>query len=604
MFGTNESEGSSAPEAGRRAVQPLRILLLCSAFNGLTQRAWIELRADGHDVTVGGAGDEEAIRRTVADADPDLVICPFLKERVPADVWMRWRTVIVHPGPKGDRGPSSLDWAITDAEPTWGVTALQAVEEMDAGPVWGTRTFPIGSEVPRKSQLYNGPVADAAIGLIREVVEKASDPTFVPEQLDDRRPDVVGRLRPMMRQSDREFSWSDASDHIVRRIRAADGSPGVRTELCGLPVSVFDAHVGMASSAGAPGTVALRRHGAVLVRTGDGAVWIGHVRVSPEAGGRGIKLPATMALADRLDGIPASFEGLVGPTGSGAHREIRYHRNGEVGILRFDFYNGAMSTGQCRRLASAVRYAAEQDTRVLVVGGGEVFSNGIHLNVIEAAPHPAVEAWRNINAIDDVCRSIIRCTSQLVVSAVSGNAGAGGVMLALGADRVLLREGVVLNPHYGTMGLFGSEYWTYVLPRRVGQFEAAALTEACLPIGPAEALQVGLADGVLRGSPAEFEAAVEAVAARLARRPDYDHLLDAKRQALAADELRRPLEAYRIQELAEMSRDIFDDRNGFAAARLAFVTKQRSLPPAGLAAMRRGAGLPPVARSDATDLAG
>ena len=259
----------------------MRILLLCSAFNGLTQRAWIELRADGHDVTVGRADDEETIRRTVADADPDLIICPFLKERVPADVWMRWRTIVVHPGPKGDRGPSSLDWAITDAEPSWGVTALQAVEEMDAGPVWGTRTFSIGSEAPRKSRLYNGPVADAAIELIREVVEKAADPTFVPEQLDDRRPDVSGRLRPMMRQSDREFSWSDPTDHIVRRIRAADGSPGVRTELCGLAVSVFDAHVGMASSAGEPGTVALRRHGAVLVRTGDGAVWIGHVRVTP-----------------------------------------------------------------------------------------------------------------------------------------------------------------------------------------------------------------------------------------------------------------------------------------------------------------------------------
>ena len=59
-----------------------------------------------------------------------------------------------------------------------------------------------------------------------------------------------------------------------------------------------------------------------------------------------------------------------------------------------------------------------------------------------------------------------------------------------------------------------------------------------------------------------------------------------------------------IQELAEMSRDIFDDRNGFAAARHAFVTKQRSLPPVGLAAMRRGASLSSVARSDATDLAG
>ena len=46
-------------------------------------------------------------------------------------------------------------------------------------------------------------------------------------------------------------------------------------------------------------------------------------------------------------------------------------------------------------------------------------------------------------------------------------------MLALGADRVLLRDGIVLNPHYRTMGLFGSEYWTYVLPRRVGRPAAA-----------------------------------------------------------------------------------------------------------------------------------
>jgi putative two-component system hydrogenase maturation factor HypX/HoxX len=148
MFGSNESDCDWGAERERRRVQPLRILLLCSAFNGLTQRAWIELRADGHDVTVGRADDEEAIRRTVADVDPDLIICPFLKERVPADVWMRWRTIVVHPGPKGDRGPSSLDWAITDVEPSWGVTALQAVEEMDAGPVWGTRTFSIGSEAP------------------------------------------------------------------------------------------------------------------------------------------------------------------------------------------------------------------------------------------------------------------------------------------------------------------------------------------------------------------------------------------------------------------------------------------------------------------------
>ena len=123
-----------------------------------------------------------------------------------------------------------------------------------------------------------------------------------------------------------------------------------------------------------------------------------------------------------------------------------------------------MSTTQCRRLEPlfAPRYPGH---RVLVVEGGDTFSNGIHLS-IGMSDEPALEAWRNINAIDDVCEQIITCTSQLIIMSVGGNAGAGGVMLALGADQVLVRDGVVLNPHYRTMGLFGSEYSTYVLPKR------------------------------------------------------------------------------------------------------------------------------------------
>ena len=117
----------------------VRILLLVTAFNGLSQRAWCALREAGHDVGVqlatGAADMIEGVRR----ADPELIVCPFLKDRVPAEVWQKWRTVIIHPGPVGDRGPSSLDWAIAEGARTWGVTALQAVEEMDAGPIWATR---------------------------------------------------------------------------------------------------------------------------------------------------------------------------------------------------------------------------------------------------------------------------------------------------------------------------------------------------------------------------------------------------------------------------------------------------------------------------------
>ena len=44
----------------------MRILLLCSAFNGLSQRAWTELRAAGHEVTVQPGVDDHALPRAVA----------------------------------------------------------------------------------------------------------------------------------------------------------------------------------------------------------------------------------------------------------------------------------------------------------------------------------------------------------------------------------------------------------------------------------------------------------------------------------------------------------------------------------------------------------
>ena len=106
---------------------------------------------------------------------------------------------------------------------------------------------------------------------------------------------------------------------------------------------------------------------------------------------------------------------------------------------------------------------------IVLIGGDDYFSNGIHLNVIEAAEDPAAESWRNLVAINDLVRDIVQTDSHLVISALGGDAAAGGVPLALAADHVVAREDIVLNPYYQHMGgLYGSEYWTYLLPRRVG----------------------------------------------------------------------------------------------------------------------------------------
>ncbi|MET2832492.1 hypothetical protein [Mesorhizobium shangrilense] len=47
--------------------------------------------------------------------------------------------------------------------------------------------------------------------------------------------------------------------------------------------------------------------------------------------------------------------------------------------------------------------------------------------------------------MNDLVREIIETDDRLVIAAVLGNAGAGGVFLSLAADEIWMREGVILN---------------------------------------------------------------------------------------------------------------------------------------------------------------
>jgi putative two-component system hydrogenase maturation factor HypX/HoxX len=219
--------------------------------------------------------------------------------------------------------------------------------------------------------------------------------------------------------------------------------------------------------------------------------------------------------------VPEAPLPINAPADHRTFREIVYSEEDEVGYLSFDFYNGAMSTSQCYRLRDAFLHARSRPTRVIaLLGGPDFWSNGIHLNEIEASAHPAAESWRNINAIDDLIFEILNTTSHLVIAGLRGNAGAGGPMLALAADHVYARSGVVLNPHYRSMGdLYGSEYWTYTLPRRVGQRRALELTLSCQPIGTRAAREMGFIDDAFGADLEAFEAELRERARRLARDP-------------------------------------------------------------------------------------
>ncbi|WP_316528741.1 hydrogenase maturation protein [Kitasatospora brasiliensis] len=552
----------------------MRILLLAGAFNSLSQRLHAELRDRRHTVDLQLAGDDDELRDTVNRLRPDLLLAPILRTAVPRDVWSRLTCLIVHPGPPGDRGPSSLDRAIQEGRTEWGVTVLQAEAEMDAGPVWAWA--PCRLPEYGKSDLYRNEVADAAVAAALLAVDRFASNGYEPQRQCGPGWHATVRTRPVLRQQERRIDWAaDATEEVLRRLRAADSRPGVLDELCG---GAWYLHGGHREPllCGRPGELLATRAGAVCRATVDGAVWIPELRHRTPEGRTGIKLPAVTALGALLPPLPEVPAPLMpGEDGPRPWSDIRYREEGAVGFLRFSFPGGAMSTEHCRRLLAAYRVALARPTSVLMLGGGrDFFSNGIHLNVIEAAPDPAVESWDNITAMDELVDAVLTTTDRLVVSAVGGNAAAGGVMLALAADEVWCRAGSVLNPHYRLMGLYGSEYWTYTLPRRVGGPAAERLTRQALPVSSATAERIGLVDRVLARGPEEFGPATAHLAGLLAASPTTQQRIAAKKAAREADERAKPLDAYREEELAVMHRQFFTPESPYHALRSAFVHKR------------------------------
>ena len=544
----------------------MRILLLTHSFNSLAQRLFVELEERAHRVSVELDINDAVTREAVELFDPDVVLAPFLKRPIPEPLWRTRRCLIVHPGILGDRGPSALDWALLEGRREWGVTVLQAQAQLDAGPVWAS--VPCALRADTKSSVYRREIADAAVRAVLEALERIESGDFQPRRADPADPAVSGRERPVCRLADRRIDWfRDDTETVLRKIRSADGFPGVADELFGRRVRLFDAQPA-AGLGGAAGSVLARCDGALARATRDGAIWIGHVReddVGTGSGIAGLKLPAERVFQAESAALPAAP----------GYAPIRYAEDGPVGVLRFELYNGALSTQRCQQLRAAYARCLERPTRVLVLAGGaDYWSTGIHLGLIEAADSPADESWRNINAIDDLTRDIVLTSDRLVIAALRGGAGAGGVFLALAADEVWAVPGVVLNPHYKDMGnLYGSEYWTYLLPRRVGAQGAQRLMQRRLPMGVAEARRLGLVDRLLPAEAPDVLTAIGAAARALAADPSLEPRIAAKRLRREADERAKPLEAYRGEELARMERNFYGFDPSYHVARYNFIYK-------------------------------
>ena len=559
---------------------------MCDAFNSMAQRLYLVCQEEGHQVTVHVAKRAQDMIDQVKLVDPHLILCPYLTKRIPEEIWgdASVPCLIVHPGIEGDRGMSSIDWALMEQSAEWGVTILQAAEEMDAGDIWATNNFRIRREfgaMPTKSSLYRIECIDAAVSGVRQAFQKLVAGE-APKPLDYAQSHVRGRLRPKMLNADRAVRWEASMDDIASKIRASDSQPGTLDEFFHTEYFLFGAHVegALRLPKALPKTILGKRDGAILVSCGNGAVWITHLKQRNTKQKKFFKLPSTMALPPQIvQELPQLEEPrLLVEFGTfpRTFQEIFYWDKGGVCYLWFEFYNGAMSTEQCQRLCMAWDYIEQHSTSQVIVlmGGANFFSNGIHLNTIEAAAHPEKESGYNINAIDDFVKRILVC-KKVTIATFQGNAGAGGVMMAMAADHVWAHKNVVLNPSYKAMDLYGSEYWTHTLPKRCGAKVAKELTGSITPLSANQAFAVGMVDDILSTRADGFVRQVLEKATSFRAQDEFATLLDEKAERINEAFLQE-IEQCRKNELDNMSECFASP--GYSAKRQMFVYKYEKLP--------------------------
>ncbi|KAH7174636.1 uncharacterized protein B0J16DRAFT_348909 [Fusarium flagelliforme] len=502
IFSRAPSNTATPPSEPR--IPKMKILFLCTAHNSLSQQLFLHL-SQTHTVTVEYALSDTAMIEAASLVQPDIIICPFLTIAVPSEVYKNYLTLIVHPGPPGDAGPSALDWVLMGDDGTvsdstellksqawsqtgrshWGVTVLQAVAEMDAGPVWAFEQFNINIDDPgtTKATLYRDLVTQGAItaslAALNRIISAANgypdpnvatalsrhsllqipdvcgvsvhlqpSPSYKSLSVTQQKPFLGGptHCRPLLRAADRNFDTkTESAKTISRKIRSSDSQPGCLTKLFGnVNLYVYGGMIEAGRSADCkhqPGEIIGFRDDAVCVATCDGlGIWITHIRR--------LKRKVDAMLWPKVPAVSGLLElGLINHSTSNDSTSLRPLTDWDkaswptyqdlwvdlslvagkqrVAFVYFEFYNGAMSTSQCSRLIEALEYVASVETieAVVMMGGDSYFSNGIALNVIDASADPSAESWQNINRIDDVVHMLLEVLPQKNVMTIAAMRG-------------------------------------------------------------------------------------------------------------------------------------------------------------------------------------
>jgi len=166
------------------------------------------------------------------DPEVETVVVAAYGVLIPEAVLDRALWLNVHPSllPRW-RGAAPIERALMAGDEETGVSLIELVPELDAGPIAAQRAFPIEPEDDF------GSISARSGALAAELLEEAlPEPSLRPQVGDVTYAEKIG-------PEDRELDWSRPPHELLNRIRALAPHIGARGELHGRPVTVWRARV-------------------------------------------------------------------------------------------------------------------------------------------------------------------------------------------------------------------------------------------------------------------------------------------------------------------------------------------------------------------------
>jgi methionyl-tRNA formyltransferase len=135
------------------------------------------------------------------------------------------------------RGAAPATWAIARGETHTGVTTMQLVEKMDAGPIYLQEEVALASDETTAS--LQAKLTPVGAGLLLETVQKLKNGSLVPRAQDE----SAVTFAPMLKKEDGLIDWGMPAVEIQRRVRAFTPWPSAYTYVRGQLMKIHRAAV-------------------------------------------------------------------------------------------------------------------------------------------------------------------------------------------------------------------------------------------------------------------------------------------------------------------------------------------------------------------------